>query len=61
MPYINDLAFTHDWTHDDAATGFVTYEPNEERVRADLQMLHNEAKAKINEIIGKILLSLIHI
>lgn len=55
MPYIDDLVFTHDWTHDDAETGFVTYEPNEERVRADIQMLHDEAKAKINEMIEKIL------
>lgn len=54
-PYISNLQFTHDWNNDDAATGFVTYEPNEARVRADLQMLHDEAKAKINEIIEKVL------
>lgn len=54
-PYISNLQFTHDWNNDDAATGFVTYEPNEQRVRADLQLLHDEAKDKINEIIAKVL------
>ena len=40
------LQFTRDWT---SALDFPTYEENEAQVRADLQVLHDETKAFINE------------
>ena len=40
MGYLEKLEFTKDWTD---ASDFPTYEPDEEQVRADLQLLHNEA------------------
>ena len=45
MGYLEKLEFSKDWTK---AEDFPTYEPDESQVRADLQLLHNEAKAAIN-------------
>lgn len=45
---VSNLVFTKDWEN---ATDFPTVETSETQVRKDLQLLHNEAKAKINEII----------
>lgn len=42
------FAFTKDWTN---PTDFPTIETSEAQVRADLQILHDETKTKINEII----------
>ena len=40
------LSFTKDWNN---ASDFPTYETNEAQVRADMQLLHDEAKDFINE------------
>lgn len=48
---ISPLAFTHDWNIDNAEHGFTTYEADESRVRADIQMLHDEAKNYINNVL----------
>ena len=45
---INALQFTKDWNN---PTDFPTLETSEIQVRADMQILHDEAKAKINEMI----------
>ena len=45
---INALQFTKDWTN---PTDFPTLETSETKVRQDMQILHDEAKAKINEMI----------
>ena len=39
------LTFSKDWTN---AEDFPTYEANEEQVRADMQLLHNETRDYIN-------------
>ena len=49
MGYLEKLEFSKDWTK---AEDFPTYEPDESQVRADLQLLHNEAKAAINALVG---------
>lgn len=51
MGYLEKLEFSKDWTD---AEGFPTYEPDESQVRADLQLLHNEAKAAINALVDKL-------
>ena len=51
MGYLEKLEFTKDWTD---ASDFPTYEPDESQVRADLQLLHNEAKAAINALVDKL-------
>ena len=51
MSYLEKLEFTKDWTR---AEDFPTYEPDETQVRADLQLLHNEAKAAINALVEKL-------
>lgn len=51
MGYLEKLEFSKDWTK---AEDFPTYEPDESQVRADLQLLHNEAKAAINALVGKL-------
>lgn len=51
MGYLEKLEFTKDWTD---ASDFPTYEPDESQVRADLQLLHNEAKAAINAMVDKL-------
>ena len=48
MGYLVKLEFSKDWTK---AEDFPTYEPDESQVRADLQLLHNEAKAAINALV----------
>ena len=51
MGYLAKLEFSKDWTK---AEDFPTYEPDESQVRADLQLLHNEAKAAINALVDKL-------
>ena len=51
MGYLEKLVFSKDWTK---AEDFPTYEPDESQVRADLQLLHNEAKAAINALVDKL-------
>ena len=51
MGYLEKLEFSKDWTN---AEDFPTYEPDESQVRADLQLLHNEAKAAINALVDKL-------
>lgn len=51
MSYFEKLEFTKDWT---SADDFPTYEPDETQVRADMQLLHNEAKAALNALIEKL-------
>ena len=51
MSYLEKLVFSKDWTK---AEDFPTYEPDESQVRADLQLLHNEAKAAINALVEKL-------
>jgi|GEM_PF-3407905 len=51
MGYFDRLTFTKDWTR---AADFPTYEPDETQVRADLQQLHNEAKAALNALMDKL-------
>ena len=51
MGYLEKLEFSKDWTD---AEDFPTYEPDESQVRADLQLLHNEAKAAINALVDKL-------
>ena len=51
MGYLEKLEFSKDWTK---AEDFPTYEPDESQVRADLQLLHNEAKAAINALVEKL-------
>lgn len=51
MGYLEKLEFSKDWTK---AEDFPTYEPDESQVRADLQLLHNEAKAAINALVDKL-------
>ena len=51
MGYLEKLEFSKDWTE---AEDFPTYEPDESQVRADLQLLHNEAKAAINALVDKL-------
>jgi len=46
---ITTFSFTKDWTN---PTDFPTIETSEAQVRADLQILHNETRDKINELIG---------
>ena len=45
---VSTLTFTKDWTN---PTDFPTIETSEAQVRADLQLLHNETKTKLNELI----------
>ena len=45
---VQPLVFTKDWNN---PADFPTVEPNEIQVRADFQILHDEAKNKINELI----------
>lgn len=42
------LTFTKNWEN---PTDFPTYETDEQQVRADLQLLHNEAKSALNRLI----------
>ena len=51
MSYLEKLEFTKNWT---SAEDFPTYEPDETQVRADLQLLHDEAKAAINALVEKL-------
>ena len=51
MGYLEKLEFSKDWTD---ADDFPTYEPDESQVRADLQLLHDEAKAAINALMEKL-------
>ena len=51
MGYLEKLEFSKDWTK---AEDFPTYEPDESQVRADLQLLHNEAKTAINALVDKL-------
>lgn len=51
MSYLEKLEFSKDWTK---AEDFPTYEPDESQVRADLQLLHDEAKAAINALVEKL-------
>ena len=51
MGYLEKLVFSKDWTK---AEDFPTYEPDESQVRADLQLLHNEAKTAINALVDKL-------
>ena len=51
MSYLEKLEFSKDWTD---ADDFPTYEPDESQVRADLQLLHDEAKAAINALVEKL-------
>ena len=51
MSYLEKLEFSKDWTD---AEDFPTYEPDESQVRADLQLLHDEAKAAINALVDKL-------
>ena len=51
MGYLEKLEFSKDWTD---AEDFPTYEPDESQVRADLQLLHDEAKAAINALVDKL-------
>lgn len=51
MGYLEKLEFSKDWTK---AEDFPTYEPDESQVRADLQLLHDEAKAAINALVEKL-------
>ena len=51
MGYLEKLEFSKDWTK---AEDFPTYEPDESQVRADLQLLHDEAKAAINALVDKL-------
>ena len=51
MGYLEKLTFSKDWTN---ADDFPTYEPDESQVRADLQLLHDEAKAAINALVEKL-------
>lgn len=46
MSDIKELQFTKRWT---SPTDFPTYEPDETRVRQDLQALHDETAEYINE------------
>lgn len=45
---VQPLVFTKDWNNPE---DFPTVETSELQVRADFQILHDEAKAKINELI----------
>lgn len=51
MGYLEKLTFSKDWTN---ADDFPTYEPDESQVRADLQLLHDEAKDAINRLVEKL-------
>lgn len=51
MSYFEKLEFTKDWT---SAEDFPTYEADETQVRADLQLLHDEAKAALNALVDKL-------
>lgn len=51
MGYLEKLTFSKDWTN---ADDFPTYEPDEGQVRADMQLLHDEAKAAINGLVEKL-------
>jgi len=51
MPYFDKLTYTKSWN---SAADFPTYEPDETRVRADLQLLHDEARAAINALVEKL-------
>lgn len=51
MGYLEKLEFSKDWTN---AEDFPTYEADESQVRADLQLLHDEAKAAINALVEKL-------
>lgn len=46
---VTELTFTKDWNN---PTDFPTVETSELQVRADFQLLHDEAKDKINELIA---------
>ena len=43
------LIYSKTWENSE---DFPAYEPNEEQVRADLQLLHDEAKEAINRLVG---------
>lgn len=45
---VEPLVFTKDWN---SSSDFPALEPSEIQARADLQLLHDEAKTKINELI----------
>lgn len=45
---LQPLSFTHDWNNSDPENGFTTTEDSEAKVRADIQMLHDETKNYIN-------------
>lgn len=45
---VETLTFTKDWTD---PADFPAVEPSEMQARADLQELHNQTKAKLNELI----------
>ena len=45
---IKKLTFTKDWTDPD---DFPAFEENEGKVRADMQLLHDEAKTHINDVL----------
>jgi hypothetical protein len=51
MSYFNRLTYTKNWS---SQADFPTYEPNETQVRADLQLLHDEAKDALNALIDKL-------
>ena len=51
MSYLEKLEFSKDWKN---AEDFPTYEADESQVRADLQLLHDEAKAAINALVEKL-------
>ena len=46
---VDPLVFTKDWNN---SSDFPAIEPSEIQARADLQLLHDEAKTKINELIA---------
>lgn len=46
---VQNLNFTKDWTN---SSDFPTVETSETKVRQDLQLLHNETKEKVNEVIA---------
>ena len=51
MGYLEKLEFSKDWKN---AEDFPTYEADESQVRADLQLLHDEAKVAINALVEKL-------
>ena len=48
MAELQKLAFTKVWTN---PTDFPTYQPNEEQVRKDLQLLHDETRDYLNDVL----------